>query len=273
MLLRDGDDRVRLIFRLPNLRSSKYNISRHASTITVADTAMKYIPEPHVIPIAAVTHKPAAVVSPRTTCFWKMMIPVPMKPMPVTTCEAIRDGSSDMLVEPSASIAPKPECDSIIKRALPRPTRKCVRKPASFDRYSRSIPMIPPRMPAMNIRKIKSQFINISFCINLGTKIMLTSLSDKPYLPMNDERGGDFHLFSDRYHRYTADMPSLSGVEWRQPSLCSRPTSSSLRGVPSGLEVSYSIAPSKPTIALMVRASSSMEQSSPVPILICISSE
>ena len=47
------------------------------------------------MPMALVTHKPAAVVSPRTTCFWKMMVPAPMKPIPVTTCAAIREGSNE----------------------------------------------------------------------------------------------------------------------------------------------------------------------------------
>ena len=33
-------------------------------------------------------------------------------------------------------------------------------------------------------------------------------------------------------------MPSRSAMRWRQPSACSRETSSSLRGMPSGFEVS-----------------------------------
>ncbi len=63
-------------------------------------TASWYIPEPHVRPIADVTHSPAAVVSPFITCFLKIIVPAPMKPMPVTTCEAMRDGSSDMVGVP-----------------------------------------------------------------------------------------------------------------------------------------------------------------------------
>jgi hypothetical protein len=43
--------------------------------------------------MAAATQSPAAVVSPRTARFWKMMQPAPMKPMPDTTCAAIRDTS------------------------------------------------------------------------------------------------------------------------------------------------------------------------------------
>ena len=51
------------------------------------------MPAPMAMPMPAVTQMPAAVVSPRTICFWKMMVPAPMKPMPVTTCEAMRLGS------------------------------------------------------------------------------------------------------------------------------------------------------------------------------------
>src|SRR5882672_1211476 len=48
-------------------------------------------------------------------------------------------------------------------------------------------------------------------------------------------------------------MPSSSEVRARQPSLASRLTSSNLRGVPSGLEVSKLIAPVYPTVAATMR--------------------
>jgi hypothetical protein len=46
------------------------------------------------MPIAATTHSVAAVVSPRTDSPWRMMAPAPRKPIPVTTCAAMRVGSS-----------------------------------------------------------------------------------------------------------------------------------------------------------------------------------
>ena len=45
---------------------------------------MVYIPAPTANPMPAVAHIPAAVVSPLTICFWKMMVPAPMNPIPLT---------------------------------------------------------------------------------------------------------------------------------------------------------------------------------------------
>ena len=54
-----------------------------------------------------------------------------------------------------------------------------------------------------------------------------------------------------------------------QPSALSRDTSSSLRGVPSGLLASKPSRPWKPVTRAMVSASSRMVQSTPVPTLMC----
>src|SRR5207248_1118121 len=45
------------------------------------------------------------------------------------------------------------------------------------------------------------------------------------------------------YHAYALRKPSSSGVLARQPRSCSRETSITLRGVPSGLEGSYANSP------------------------------
>ena len=45
------------------------------------------------MPIAATSHSVAAVVSPRTERPWRMIAPAPRKPMPLTICAAMRDGS------------------------------------------------------------------------------------------------------------------------------------------------------------------------------------
>ena len=60
-------------------------------TMMVAAIATAYMPAPAAMPMAAATHRPAAVVSPRTARFWKMMQPAPMKPMPETTWAAMRE--------------------------------------------------------------------------------------------------------------------------------------------------------------------------------------
>ena len=89
-----------------------------------------------------------------------MIVPAPMKPMPLTTCAAIRLGSSR---SPSC-VARKPSnpyCDTIIIRALPSATRKWVRNPASLTRYSRSSPITVPQRPATHNLNIKSHSISI----------------------------------------------------------------------------------------------------------------
>lgn len=73
--------------------------------------------------------------------------------MPDTTCAATLD-------ESFVSI-PNPYCDTMQKSALPSTTRKCVRNPASFERYSRSIPIIPPSKRAMKSLSVISNVISI----------------------------------------------------------------------------------------------------------------
>ena len=109
----------------------------------------------------AAAQSPAAVVRPLTRLSRvTMIVPAPMKPMPLTTCAAIRLGSSR---SPSC-VARKPSnpyCDTIIIRALPSATRKWVRNPASLTRYSRSSPITVPQRPATHNLNIKSHSISI----------------------------------------------------------------------------------------------------------------
>ncbi len=67
--------------------------------IAVAHTPVTTNPAPRAMPIAAVAHTPAAVVSPCMTSRLYIMMPAPKKPMPVTTCDAIRVASA--AIEPS----------------------------------------------------------------------------------------------------------------------------------------------------------------------------
>ena len=65
--------------------------------------------------------------------YWNIIVPAPMKPMPVTTCDAMREGSNDVCRSPSI-LSWNPYCEITINSALPRATRKCVRNPASLAR-------------------------------------------------------------------------------------------------------------------------------------------
>ena len=89
-----------------------------------------------------------------------MIVPAPMNPIPLTTCAAIRLGSSR---SPSceARNPSNPYCDTTIINALPSATRKCVRNPASFTRYSRSSPIAVPHNPATQSRRMKSHSVAI----------------------------------------------------------------------------------------------------------------
>ena len=148
------------IRRDPSERKTKLNPSSATSVRIVAARASHDIPAPAVKPIPAVAHRLAAVVSPRTIWWLKMIVPAPMKPIPLTTCAAIRLGSSDT---PSCvKISEKPYCETIIMSALPNETRKWVLKPASFSRYSRSRPIIVPNSAASTRRQTKSHIIVFS---------------------------------------------------------------------------------------------------------------
>ena len=57
-------------------------------------TANAYMPAPTDTPMAATTQSEAAVVSPRTLIPWRMIAPAPRKPIPETTYDATRDGST-----------------------------------------------------------------------------------------------------------------------------------------------------------------------------------
>src|SRR5581483_5449373 len=96
------------------------------------------------MPIAATSQSVAAVVRPRTERPCRMIAPAPRKPMPVTICAAIRDGSVCGLV--------KPYTPTSVNSAAPTQTTRCVRRPACRSRSSRSRPIAPPRTAATKSR-------------------------------------------------------------------------------------------------------------------------
>src|SRR3954451_22794667 len=100
------------------------------------------------MPIAATSQSVAAVVRPRIEKPWRMIAPAPRKPMPLTTCAAIRVGSARTTASPLVRNSVKPYAETIVKSAAPTETSRCVRRPASRSRSSRSSPIIPPSTPA-----------------------------------------------------------------------------------------------------------------------------
>ena len=72
--------------------------------------------------------------------------------------EAIREGASETFERVCKTLS-NPYCDMIMKRALPEATRRWVRSPASLALYSRSRPIMPPKIAAINMRMIISVVI------------------------------------------------------------------------------------------------------------------
>ena len=85
---------------VPTFGMNEFTTSNPKSTMAVAMTATIYMPVPQDSPMAAVTHNPAAVVSPRTTFLLKMMVPAPKKPIPETTCAATREEDVHIVIFP-----------------------------------------------------------------------------------------------------------------------------------------------------------------------------
>src|SRR4051794_1320912 len=113
------------------------------------------------MPIAATTQSVAAVVSPRTEKPCRMIAPAPRKPIPVTTCAAMRVGSARTMLLPPARNSWKPYAETIVNRAEPSETRRCVLTPASRSRSSRSNPTIPPSPHANASRTSASQPLSV----------------------------------------------------------------------------------------------------------------
>src|ERR1051326_4387215 len=110
------------------------------------------------MPIAAATQSVAAVVRPRTVRPWRMIAPAPRKPMPVTICAAIRVGSARTTWSLLVRKPRKPYAETIVNSAAPRHTSRCVRRPASRSRSSRSKPIAPPSTAASERRaRLSSQ--------------------------------------------------------------------------------------------------------------------
>ena len=99
----------------------------------VATIPDKKYPPPMVIPMAAFTNTNAADVNPSMRCFDCKMVPAPIKPMPDTTCAAIRVGSPVVASN-----------EKWVNKHEPKQIKLCVLIPAGFPMVSRSIPTTIP---------------------------------------------------------------------------------------------------------------------------------
>ena len=98
---------------------------------TNSETAAgKNFPAPQASPTAAANHIVAAVVSPFTFNPWRRIAPAPRKPIPETTCAAIRPGSPGVKGSGPSVKSPAIIRDSSISKAEPTQTRITVFKPA-----------------------------------------------------------------------------------------------------------------------------------------------
>lgn len=135
----------------------------------VARTAVDSRPIPAAIPIAAVTHTPAAVVNPRvSSCLLpKIMAPAPRNPTP-----AVRPCSTRV-----KSAVEAPDCWGMrTKSAAPMATSICVRTPALLPFCSRSYPSRPPRIPATRRRSvIRVLCVTSEISVNSDSTVFHTS--------------------------------------------------------------------------------------------------
>ena len=113
----------------------------------VLRTAVISRPIPAAMPIAAVSHMPAAVVNPRvSTCF----VPIIMAPAPRNPTPAIKPCNTRL-----KSALDAPVCWGMrTKSAAPMATSICVRTPALLPCCSRWYPNMPPRAAATRRRSV-----------------------------------------------------------------------------------------------------------------------
>ena len=121
------------------------------STVTVKASSQS--PAPAAVPIAAVSHTLAAVVSPRTVLRRVRISPAPRKLMPDTMPAATREGSK-LTWSPMTSL--KPYLLTSTNSAEAVPTIAWVRRPALRPRRRRSSPMRVLRTNASRSRAICS---------------------------------------------------------------------------------------------------------------------
>src|SRR5215207_1142081 len=128
--------------------------TRRARANRVADPAARNMPPPTASPTAATAQMLAAVVSPLTTSLRRMIVPAPIKPMPLATCAATREGSR--ITWRSLRMSENPKIETTMNIAEPSDTRAWVLIPAAHSNRSRSKPTRPPRTAATTSRKIVS---------------------------------------------------------------------------------------------------------------------
>src|ERR687890_612928 len=112
--------------------------------IAVVTAATIHAAPPAAIPTAAVAHRLAAVVRPRTDPPYLRIAPAPRKPIPDTIWAATRDGSVGIVPFGDGGVS-KTKIETTVKAAEPSDTRRCVRIPAGWAWISRSSPITMQR--------------------------------------------------------------------------------------------------------------------------------
>src|SRR5215218_4531845 len=85
-----------------------------------------------------------------------MIAPAPRKPTPVTICAAMRVGSKTIPSALEKCQSVQAYAETSVKSAAPSETSRCVRRPASRSRSSRSTPIAAPRPAARPSRSASS---------------------------------------------------------------------------------------------------------------------
>src|SRR4051812_3774828 len=136
----------------------------------------KYWPLPKARPRAVTNHRHAAVVTPRMTFSWRIIVPAPRKPIPVSTPAPRRAGSGRQLPPlTAAALSMNSFSDTTIVIAETTQVRIVVRKPAGRPRPERSKPMMKPAPKARPMRSAISEKVKggIGRQQKAGSKLIL----------------------------------------------------------------------------------------------------
>src|SRR5262245_317645 len=131
------------------------------------------------------------------------MAPAPRKPIPVTTCAAMRSG-----------VPPVSCSDVIVKSADPSAIRMLVRSPAGFRRASRSRPMMAPSPAASTRRTNKSSG---GMCDDIShPPLKLSEIAQKLGCRLEGDGSADIRRVTGIEHAEPGDLTFLANQKYRQ---------------------------------------------------------
>ena len=133
---------------------SACSTSKPNSTMSVVIVAAIYMPVPHANPMAAVTHSPAAVVSPRTTFFWKMMVPAPRKLIPdLTYGSGSEESDARHHLRRHSRRVLQVETESVLRHNAKQRAAQCHEKVCAESRLLHSVLTLYANRPAKQQRE------------------------------------------------------------------------------------------------------------------------